>query len=129
MLFLSLVLSLVVNCGDKKKEEAQDTKPETNANVASMDADTAKGQELYAQNCATCHGESGAGDGIGAASLNPKPRNFKAPASEWKNGNSEEGIAKTLNNGIAGSPMISYKHLGDDSLKALTKYVVYMTKN
>ena len=35
---------------------------------------------------------------------------------------------KTLNEGIKGSPMVVYKHLGDDTLKALAKYVVHLTK-
>ena len=32
----------------------------------------AQGQKLYAQNCAACHGESGKGDGVMAASLAKK---------------------------------------------------------
>ena len=31
------------------------------------------GEELFATYCATCHGESGAGDGPAAAGLDPKP--------------------------------------------------------
>ncbi|MCC6275483.1 MAG: cytochrome c, partial [Leptospiraceae bacterium] len=62
-----------------------------------------------------------------AASLNPKPRNFKAPVAEWKNGNTEEGILKTLNNGIPGSGMVSYKSLGADNLKEIAKFVKYLT--
>lgn len=32
---------------------------------------------LFASRCGVCHGERGAGDGPGAAALNPKPRNFQ----------------------------------------------------
>jgi high-affinity iron transporter len=35
-----------------------------------------RGQELFAQNCAVCHGASGAGDGPATAALNPAPANF-----------------------------------------------------
>ncbi|TGL92050.1 cytochrome c, partial [Leptospira barantonii] len=70
-----------------------------------------------------------AGDGAAAASLNPKPRNYKAPAAQWKNGNTEAGILKTLNNGIPASPMVAYKFLGDENLKLLAKYVVHLSQN
>jgi mono/diheme cytochrome c family protein len=128
LIFLSVILSLVLNCGKKEEKEETKTAPETST-TASLDPEVAKGKEVYNINCASCHGELGAGDGIAAASLNPKPRNYKAPASEWKNGNTEAGILKTLNEGIKGSPMVAYKHLGDDSLKSVAKYVVYLTKN
>jgi mono/diheme cytochrome c family protein len=36
--------------------------------------DAAKGEAPFKMYCALCHGETGAGDGIGAAALNPKPR-------------------------------------------------------
>jgi mono/diheme cytochrome c family protein len=126
ILILCLSLSLtIMNCG--KKEEPKTDEPE--AKTASLDAETTKGKEVFDLNCSSCHGALGAGDGVAAASLNPKPRNFKAPASEWKNGNTEAGITKTLNEGIKGSPMVSYKQLGDESIKAVTKYVLYLNKN
>lgn len=36
----------------------------------------ARGQALYAQNCASCHGERGDGTGAAAAGLQPPPANF-----------------------------------------------------
>lgn len=36
--------------------------------------DATKGAEIYKTYCALCHGPTGAGDGVGAAALNPKPR-------------------------------------------------------
>lgn len=35
-----------------------------------------KGKALYAQQCVSCHGASGKGDGPVAGALNPKPRNL-----------------------------------------------------
>jgi len=35
--------------------------------------DAARGAQLYAANCASCHGATGAGDGPAAAALQPKP--------------------------------------------------------
>lgn len=34
------------------------------------------GKQIYAQLCAVCHGNKGAGDGITAAALQPKPADF-----------------------------------------------------
>lgn len=39
----------------------------------------AKGKEIFVGSCSPCHGMSGAGDGAAAASLNPKPADFKTP--------------------------------------------------
>ncbi|HMW06336.1 MAG TPA: cytochrome c [Leptospiraceae bacterium] len=128
LILLSLVFAVAINCGKKEEKEEAKTTPEATP-TATLDPEVAKGKEAFDINCASCHGATGAGDGVAAASLNPKPRNYKAPASEWKNGNNEAGILKTLNEGIKGSPMVAYKHLGDDTLKSITKYVVYLTKN
>jgi high-affinity iron transporter len=40
-----------------------------------------RGAELYAADCASCHGKDGGGDGPAAAALNPKPRNFRDPTT------------------------------------------------
>ncbi|RMH04800.1 MAG: cytochrome c [Planctomycetota bacterium] len=42
----------------------------------------AKGEEIFATVCSTCHGKSGLGDGPGAAALDPKPRNYTD--KEWQ---------------------------------------------
>ena len=38
--------------------------------------DILEGAELYADNCATCHGDRGYGDGEGGAALSPRPANI-----------------------------------------------------
>lgn len=47
--------------------------------------DAAKGGALYAQRCAMCHGDKGAGDGALAATLpeGQKPRNLTAGANKY----------------------------------------------
>ena len=40
--------------------------------------DLDEGSRLYTQNCVSCHGASGHGDGVAAASLTPKPADFHA---------------------------------------------------
>ena len=39
----------------------------------------AAGRALFLQNCMTCHGKKGKGDGPAAAALNPKPRDLTLP--------------------------------------------------
>ena len=38
------------------------------------------GRQIFAQLCSVCHGKVGAGDGITAAALNPKPANLTSVA-------------------------------------------------
>ena len=38
----------------------------------------AAGQEIFQSTCTTCHGDTGAGDGPAASSLDPKPANLRA---------------------------------------------------
>lgn len=82
----------------------------------------AKGRALYAQNCATCHGDAGKGDGPGAKGLNPAPRNF-ALGSGWKNGPRLEEIYRTLDEGVKGTSMVSYNYLRKKDRMALAHIV------
>lgn len=43
---------------------------------AMAQGDVQKGKTIFSQNCAVCHGDSGKGDGPGAAALTPKPRDL-----------------------------------------------------
>ncbi|OMI17947.1 cytochrome C [Leptospira weilii serovar Heyan] len=134
-MILSIVIALTswvlfLNCGDKPEKPVETAStPTATESASALSPELQKGQEIFNQNCASCHGEKGAGDGAAAASLNPKPRNYRAPASQWKNGNTEAGGLKTLNNGIPNSPMVAYKFLGDENLKLLAKYVVHLSQN
>lgn len=83
----------------------------------------AHGKELFAVNCAVCHGAEGKGDGAAGAALNPKPRNFHAGMGEWKNGASAKSIYVTLMYGIPGSGMASYKALPTKDRIALIHFL------
>ena len=41
------------------------------------------GKELFADNCASCHGEKGLGDGEAGKELNPKPANLAMIQGKW----------------------------------------------
>lgn len=53
--------------------------------TAAHAADLAKGKQLFAQRCSSCHGAEGAGDGPIAASLPPemKPRNLQTGSMKF----------------------------------------------
>ena len=82
----------------------------------------ARGERLYAQECATCHGPSGKGDGPGARSLRPPPRNFSDP-SGWKNGPRLEALARTLAQGLPATGMPSFELLPIRDRMALAHFV------
>lgn len=86
------------------------------------------GKKLYDVQCASCHGLQGKGDGVAAAALNPKPRNFTADAG-WKNGRKPSMVFKTLKEGIAGTGMGSFSTLPSDDRWALSHYVITLGPN
>lgn len=80
-----------------------------------------KGKASYQRNCAGCHGEKGAGDGPGAAAINPKPRNFATEA--FRNGAKPAQIFATLGAGIAGTAMAPFGFLPEEERWAVAHYV------
>jgi mono/diheme cytochrome c family protein len=60
------------------------------ANPASLE----RGEALYQEYCASCHGPQGAGDGPAAEALNPKPANLKEMAPYHSDGDLAWKIAQ-----------------------------------
>jgi len=79
------------------------------------------GKAQFEQQCISCHGAAGDGNGPASAGLNPKPRNFKL-ADGWKNGRKPTAVFKTLTNGLGGMPVFS--SLPTDDRWALAHYVL-----
>lgn len=67
------------------------------ASVAISADARAEAESIYAERCVACHGESGDGNGPGAANLNPKPENFHN--RNWQHATSDEQIAKAIVHG------------------------------
>jgi mono/diheme cytochrome c family protein len=78
--------------------------------VVPNDTVLARGRELFRTTCASCHGETGLGDGPAGLVLNPRPRNFHV-ATGWTNGARISDIYRTLQEGIVKNGMASYSYL------------------
>ncbi len=59
----------------------------------------AKARKIYAERCASCHGEKGNGDGPGAFAVKPKPRDYTN--AEWQKTVTDEELAKAIVKGGA----------------------------
>jgi cbb3-type cytochrome oxidase cytochrome c subunit len=81
------------------------------------DGDLDLGRQVYAQNCATCHGSAGAGDGPGARSLHP------APANLAEHEYTLDRLSFVLSNGVAGSSMPAWRDLPVADVEALARVV------
>ncbi len=89
-------------------------------------ADPAEGKKLYGQFCASCHGESGKGDGPASAALNPKPRNHTD--KEYMSKLSDEDMMKVIKEGgpsVGKSPIMPPwgAALKDDQVKDVIAYI------
>ena len=82
----------------------------------------ARGEVLFKQNCTSCHGDAGRGDGPAAASLNPKPRDFTQSAN-WKRGYHVPDIFTTITTGIKGTGMAPFDFIYPADRMALVHYV------
>jgi hypothetical protein len=71
----------------------------TPAAAGGGEASPAAAKKYYAEKCVVCHGESGKGDGPGAAALNPKPRDLTDAA--WQGTVDDAHLKKVLLGGGA----------------------------
>lgn len=75
------------------------------------------GVELYAQSCASCHGDRGKGDGPGAAGLDPRPANFS------EHDYTLDRLSEALWNGVAGTAMPGWRDVSQQDLAAMAQAV------
>ncbi len=83
--------------------------------------DIALGAQLYAAQCASCHGASGHGDGALAAGLDPAPSNFHDATR--MNARSIYGLYNTISLGVAGTPMRPFTELAEAERWSLAFFV------
>ncbi len=68
--------------------------------VAATEASIRRGEKLYNQYCASCHGPKGRGDGPAGAALNPRPADLAAMAPQHADG----GLAWKIAEGRGAMP-------------------------
>jgi DMSO reductase family type II enzyme heme b subunit len=89
----------------------------------------APGDQIYADRCAVCHGQAGAGDGPLAAELMPPPRNFvhgayRLRSTEYGEAPIDSDIIGATAKGVGDTSMGRFLLLGSDRLDSLTKHVM-----
>ena len=88
------------------------------------------GKELFALQCASCHGVEGKGNGPAAGGFKLPPRNFTETAN-WVNGRKSTQVFATLKNGLAraGGGMPAFASLPSDDRWALAHYVISLNSS
>ncbi|MBI3098576.1 MAG: c-type cytochrome [Planctomycetes bacterium] len=86
------------------------------------------GAALFKENCATCHGDTGGGDGPAAVYLFPKPRNFNMGLFKIRSTATgalptDDDLMATLERGMPGSAMPSFAFLSTEERAALVQQV------
>jgi mono/diheme cytochrome c family protein len=83
------------------------------------------GRIVYSEQCASCHGQEGKGDGSAARFLDPKPRDFTGAEWKYAGGGTVEEIAGVVTEGIDDSAMTPFSDvLSEEQIKAVASYVV-----
>lgn len=119
------------NCPDDVKDlESPDVPLNTNANMAINNVtyqpvsyvegngpNARHGASLFKQNCASCHGYGGDGDGAAASLLMPKP------AKLAEKNLSRDRIGNAILNGVPGTAMPAWRDLPPDQIEDLIAFV------
>ncbi|HEX5771752.1 MAG TPA: c-type cytochrome [Nocardioidaceae bacterium] len=81
-----------------------------------------QGREVYAAQCAGCHGDQGAGDGDAAALFDTPPRALAD--GDWLSGRSDQQLHSTIVEGVPGTSMPSfYDELDNRQIDAVIAYL------
>ena len=115
------------NCPDDEMREmafmgplnAHTGRPRRTGEVPALpaSADRARGEQLYADHCASCHGVGGKADGPGAAMLDPRPKDLTEV--EY----SQDRVAEVLWNGVDGTSMPAWRDRSIADLSAIAQVV------
>lgn len=88
-------------------------------------------QGLYRRHCARCHGITGDGRGPTAIYQAPYPRDFRRGVFKWKSTYRDtpptpDDLLGTIEHGVAGTAMPSFRLIDPQERQALRDYVVYL---
>ena len=95
---------------------------------AFSEPDLEAGKAAYEANCARCHGPTGAGDGLDAKRMVPKPRKlsegiFKFRTTASGTPPTDEDLFRTLSTGLPGSRMPDFQRLTEETRWNLIAYI------
>jgi mono/diheme cytochrome c family protein len=88
-----------------------------------------RGQALYEEHCAECHGNEGRGDGPAAYLLVPRPRDlasgrYKIRSTESGSLPTDDDLLRTVRRGLDGSSMPGWDQvLSDADIRAVVEYI------
>lgn len=104
------------------------SRPEWFADSEARKQHSKKGKELFAVNCASCHGEKGKGDGPASVALIDIWEHKIVPADlsgpHHKSGDRPEDLFRTITTGLNGTPMIGFSELlGAESIWDLVAFI------
>jgi high-affinity iron transporter len=86
----------------------------------------ARGAVLYETNCILCHGERGNGRGRRSAGFAEKPTRLADP--EWRRRTTPRRAFFVVREGVPGTPMPSWRALGEDDTWAVVAYVLTLAE-
>jgi mono/diheme cytochrome c family protein len=91
-----------------------------------------RGAEVYTRYCVQCHGVNGDGNGVAAAYMIPRPRNyllgiFKFTSTNYGAKPLREDLLRTVRRGIRGTSMPSFPLLPPKDLESVIDYVLALT--
>ncbi len=126
-----LILLVVAGCADGTRtpsartavKEAQAPISWTHYDVPEAPAQTAElaaaGAKLYEENCSSCHGATGAADGVCAGFLSPQPRDFTTGIYRFKTTPggempTDEDLFRTVSLGLHSTGMPPWRYLLSD---------------
>ena len=95
------------------------------AHLVSKEA-RARGNKLFVQYCALCHGERGDGRGVRREGLTSSPRDFTSIA--WRTSTSPRHVFYAIREGLAGTPMPGWKALSEQDGWDMTAYVLSLSE-
>src|SRR5688572_14772009 len=89
--------------------------------LRSTHAQQLEGEGLFAQNCASCHGPTGAGDGVLSKSLTRLPPEIGTVA--WQSERNDEQLAEVVRAGIPGTAMPPTPALSPNQVQSIVAYM------
>ncbi len=86
------------------------------------------GKRVYAINCAGCHGDAGDGNGVAAARLQVKPRNFTLGVYKFRSTRQlelplESDLHRTITRGLPGVSMPAFPLMPEQDRAAVIEYI------